>query len=148
MTWITDENGRRWVPHVPRKARKPAQPRRFANLKVGDQIMQKGTGFINGRPYKVYYVVTDIWFDPVRGQRDPVAGTMVGYCVLKEDGTPWQRKLSMPIRGLASQRFFPADIDYIDMAAKRAEAMADGKVVGIGKGHVIRRRPKIPGGGI
>lgn len=148
MTWITDDTGRRWVEPTPRKTRKPAQPRRFANLKVGDQIMQKGKRFDTGRPYKVYYLVTDIWFDPVRGQRDPVAGTMVGFCQINQDGTPWKRKSSMPIRGLAPQGFFPADIDYIGMAAKRAEALKEGKVVGIGKAAVIRRRPKIPGGGL
>lgn len=36
VTWIVDQNGRRWVPQQVRKRRKPARALRFADLKVGD----------------------------------------------------------------------------------------------------------------
>jgi hypothetical protein len=127
-----------------KKPRKLPRALRFANIKVGDQLMQKPTGHWY-RKLPLYYIVTDIWFDPVAGQNDPIAGTMVAIRQIGEDGEPRARKRGYPIRGLASQQFHYADIDYIAHARARREALNDGRVVGIGFGNVIRKRQKTPG---
>lgn len=142
----------------PRKVRKSPRALRFAEIKVGDQLMQTTTsaGWRGGIddmkapavPYSKttwYYIVTDMWFDPVAGQRDPVKGQMIGIQRLDEKGEPISRKVSHPIRGLASNRFHYADRDYIAFCKTRIDAMNDGAVVGIGMAGVIRRRPKVPG---
>jgi hypothetical protein len=146
VTWIVDDNGTRWVDVTRhRKTRKSPRAIKFAALKVGDQIMQKPRpGFYRG--IATYYVVTDIWFDPVAGQDNEAAGTMVGFAQVKSDGT-LSRKRSTPIRGLASQQYDYADKDYVGLATARAAAMKepDGAVVGIGYARTIRQRPKIAG---
>ncbi len=146
MTWIVDHGGTRWVDVTStKKKRKSPRALKFAALKVGDQIMQKPRpGFHRGIP--AYYVVTDIWFDPVAGQDDETAGRMVGFAQVKADGTLW-RKRSTTIRGLASQQYDYADTDYVGLAQARATAMGapDGTVVGIGYAQAIRKRPKIAG---
>ena len=160
MTWIYDDSGRRWVEPTPRKRRKPPAPRRFADLKVGDQLMQTSETHSLKRALSAneewvktayqsstaYFIVTDRWFDPVRGQDDPIAGQMVGYAQINARGGVSTHKSSMPIRGFASQRFEYADRDYIVWCKSRLEGMETGAVVGIGHGKVIRKRPKIPGG--
>jgi hypothetical protein len=55
------------------------------------------------------------------------------------------RKSSTTIRGLASQQYVYADIDYIALCKARGDAMQTGEVVGIGAGVNIRKRPKIAG---
>jgi hypothetical protein len=93
----------------------------------------------------VYYLVTDLWFDPVAGQNDPIRGQMVGFAQVKADGSI-TRKSSTTLRGLASQQYAYADLDYIALAKAKAAAVAEGdSVVSIRKAHEIRRRPKIAG---
>lgn len=144
MGWITDENGTRWVPAPARKRRKPGRALKFGEVEVGDQLVQRPKpGSRYGLP--VYYLVTDRWFDPVRGQDDPVKGQMVGLASITSSGVPGS-KISTTVRGLASQQYEYADIDYIGHCFSRADALGD-VVVGIGYGKVIRARPKQPGRG-
>ena len=92
--------------------------------------------------HAIYYIVTDLWFDPVIGQSDPIAGQMVGYSMIMSDGSIHKCKSSTTIRGLASQQFHYSDIDFIALAKTRAGVA---NVVGIGHANTIRKRPKIPG---
>jgi hypothetical protein len=143
MTWIYDQNGKRWVDPVPRKTRKAPRALKFGEVKVGDQIMQKPRdGWDRGTA--IYYVVTDLWFDPVEGQKDPLKGSMVGFAHIKSDGT-YDRKSSTTVRGLASQQYDFADVDYIALCTARNEAFRTGEVIGIGHAKTIRARPKISG---
>lgn len=144
MTWITDSGGTRWVEPVPRKRRKPGRALRFANLEVGQQLMRRPKANWY-RKIPQYYLVTDRWFDPVAGQTDPVAGQMVALCDIKSNGELSKRKSGTTLRGLASQQYEYADVDYLLLCRTRHEAMGDGKIVGIGMGSVIRKRPKTPG---
>lgn len=144
MTWITDGSGTRWVDIPQRPRRKPARALRFAALKIGDQIYRPPQKDWY-RKIPIYYVVTDLWFDPVEGQDDPIAGQMVGFAHICEDGTVGGRKTSTTIRGLASQQYHYADVDYISIARTRLEAAQNGSIVGIGHGRTIRARPKVPG---
>jgi len=151
MTWFTDGSGTRWVDDPqPKKRRASPRALRFAELAVGDQLMHEHSGFAIGtnRVRQVfYYVVTDLWFDPVRGQRDPVAGEMVAIRMLNRNtGEPHGGKHAHTRRGLASQGFQKSDIDFAALAEARRAAMAEGSVVvGIALGRVIRQRPKISG---
>lgn len=97
------------------------------------------------RKIPVYYVVTDLWFDPVAGQDDETAGRMVGLRQIGADGEPSGRKSATTLRGLASQQYHYADMDFIAHCKARLAGINDGAIVGIGKGVAIRRRPKIPG---
>ena len=157
MTQITDGGGTRWVAVPPRKTRKSPRAVRFAGIKVGDQVMktwtQKGwRGGIDdtrGPPREFsqatwYYIVTDLWFDPVAGQDNHVAGEMVAIAQVKPNGEIRSRKESHTKRGLASQGFHYADRDFITEGKTVVAAMKEGKVVGIGRGEIIRRRPKLP----
>lgn len=146
MTWITDGNGRRWVETPPRKRRKPARAIRFAAIKPGDQlVLNRPSAALDRRSYPIHYLVTDTWFDPVAGQDDETAGRMVAIQRIGNDGEIAGRKFAHTVRGLASQQYRYADLDYIAMCKARLAAHTEGKVVGIGKGSVIRRRPKLPG---
>lgn len=88
-----------------------------------------------------YYIVTDLWFDPVAGQENRVAGEMVAITRINENGTVAPRKESHTKRGLASQGFHYADLDIIALAEQRRAA---GNVVGIGFAKAIQQRPKLP----
>lgn len=135
----------RWTPiETKRKRRKSPRALRFAEIKVGDQLMRKPTESW-WRGIAMYFVVSDIWFDPVAGQDDPIRGQMIGVQQLDENGEPRKHKSAYPVRGLASQQFHYADMDYIAHCKARASAKVDGAVVSIQMGDVIRRRPKIPG---
>lgn len=145
MTQITDGSGTRWVEIPQRKKRKSPRAVRFAEIKAGDQLMRE-LGVWDARMHVWYYIVTDLWFDPVAGQDDETAGRMVAIrSICPRTGEPRHRKEPHTLRGLASQGFRYADIDFPAHVQAVKEAMADGEVVGIGKGHVIRRRPKVPG---
>lgn len=154
MTWITDNRGTRWVETTPRKRRKPPRAIRFANIQVGEQLMKvwKSKGWRGGKdnpsapPVDLsqsteYYIVTDLWFDPVAGQDDPLKGAMVGIARIQPNGSIAKRKEPHTKRGLASQQFHYADTDYIEFCARRKTAMKDGKVVGIGAGKSRTQRP-------
>lgn len=154
MTWITDDMGTRWVALPVRKKRKSPRAVRFANIKVGEQVMKAYTskGWRRGDDPRVpsreisqtiwYYIVTDLWFDPVAGQDNHVAGEMVAIARIDSGGTVLPRKEPHTKRGLASQGFHYADRDFITFAKQTREAE---NIVGIGFAQVIRRRPKIPG---
>lgn len=129
---------------VNRKRRKPSRALRFAELKVGDQLMKRPYGGDYGR-HSTYYLVTDLWFDPVAGQHDETAGRMVGLVRLGTDGEPHGTKSSTTLRGLASQQYHYSSIDYSAICKAKVEAVAAGELVGIGYGRVIRQRPKTPG---
>ena len=143
---IIYEDGKapRWVEIPQPKRRKSPRALRFAELKVGDQLMQKPADNWH-RKIPAYFVVTDMWSDPVAGQRDPVAGQMAAIVRINETGEPHGSKSGYPIRGLASQQFHYADIDYIEHAKSREAAKTSGAVIGIGAGRAIRARPKMPG---
>ena len=151
MTWVTDNNGTNWIEAPVRKRRKSPRALRFADIKVGDQLMQTYTsrwkrgGKKESSQSVSYYIVTDLWFDPVKGQKNHVAGEMVAIVQIQSDGSLWHHKEPHTKRGLASQRFHYADRDYIAERCALVEAVKDGSVIGIGKGRVIRQRPKIPG---
>ena len=144
MTWITDDGGTRWVEVPQKKRRSSPRARKFAEIKIGDQLMLKPAGTWY-RKVAMYYVVTDLWFDPVLGQDDALKGSMVGYQQIAQTGEPRHRKSSTTIRGLASQQFDYADIDYIAHCKATLAAMQAGEVIGIGRGRAIRARPKISG---
>lgn len=145
MTLIHDGNGTRWVEIPPRKRRKSPRALRFAEIAVGDQLMRTWPGFLDQGISVWYYVVTDLWFDPVAGQSDETAGRMVAIQRLDpRTGEPNYRKEPHTIRGLASQGFRYADLDYAAHVKAARQAAVEGKVIGIGRGIVIRRRPKVP----
>lgn len=155
---ITDNTGTRWVDTPPRKRRKPARALRFGEIKVGDQLMRVyttkgwrgGKDDMNGPAIELskdtwYYIVTDLWFDPVAGQRDPEAGNMVGIQHLdRVTAKPIGRKEARSRRGLASNGFTYADRDFVAFCAQRNEAMQTGNIVGIGRGRTLKKRPKLP----
>lgn len=134
--------------------RKPARALRFAEIKVGDQLMVRyATKFQQGDgkggwidktdPLKVwYYVVTDLFFDPVAGEHDDLAGRMVAIKRLDpRTGKPCQAKRSHTLRGLASNGYHYADIDFITQRALAIEATNEGRVINIAMGKIIRKRP-------
>jgi hypothetical protein len=146
MTWITDDTGRRWVEMKPRERRRSPRALRFAGLKVGDQLQRAWASALNPGQVVVYYVVTDLWFDPVAGQYDDTAGRMVAIQrICPREGEPYMRKEAHTLRGLASQGFGYCPIDYMAHVKAANAAAALGQIVGIGHGHVIRRRPRTPG---
>jgi hypothetical protein len=126
VTWITDGPGTRWVPHEPRKRRKPGRALRFADLKPGDVLIHRAkwkhevhvpptlethtlandnrrveTGVAVG-----FALCEARWFDPVAGESDPIAGEMVAVRALTDRGAApslWRHTL----RGLASNGYHP-----------------------------------------
>jgi len=144
MTWITDNAGTRWVEPAPRKRRKPARALRFDTIKVGDQLARKWKYHTSAQTIW-YYLVTDLWFDPVAGQRDETAGRMAAIQMIdSHTGELRGRKEAHTLRGLASQGFNFASLDYIAHVRATRQAMSDGAVVGIRHAHAIRARPKLP----
>jgi len=129
----------------PRKRRKSPRALRFADLKVGDQLLKVYSDPIDTEQKRTwYYLVTDLWFDPVAGQEDETAGRMVGIAHIDpRTGEPRSRKEATTLRGLASQGYRYSDLDFMTLRKTTIAAAIEGKVVGIGRGHVIRRRPKI-----
>jgi hypothetical protein len=145
MTLITDDTGTRWVEVPLRERRKSPRALRFAEIKVDDRIMRRWDWYAGGT-HVWYYVVTDLWFDPVAGQDDDTAGRMVAIRLLDpHTGEPTRRKQQHTVRGLASQGFRYADIDFTAHCRAARDGVASGAVVGIDEAHVIRRRPKQPG---
>jgi hypothetical protein len=159
MTWIYDgDKPRIWVEIPLPKRRKSPRALRFANLAVGDQLIKEwtskgwrgGIDDMNKPAIELskniwYYLVTDLWFDPVAGQDNDVAGRMVAIVHIDHHGFPHSRKEQHTLRGLASEGFHYADRDFIAFCRNRTEAMQNGTIVGIGMGSVIRKRPKQPG---
>lgn len=143
MTWITDDTGTRWVDMPPRVRRKPARALRFSEIRAGDQLMRRYKHY-DGTMQTWYYFVTDLWFDPVAGQSDETAGRMVAIMMLDaRTGDPWLRKEPHTVRGLASQGFHYADIDFPAHVKATNAAREEGKVAPISFAKVIRARPKL-----
>ena len=69
---------------------------------------------------------------------------MVGIQRIGGNGEPVGRKRAHTRRGLASNGYRYATIDYPTWRQQTNEAIRKGNVVGIGRAHVIRRRPKVP----
>lgn len=149
MTLVTEGSGTRWVEVKARKRRKSPRAVRFADIKVGDQVRKAwsipSVYMAHDRRVETFYIVTDLWFDPVRGQENYDAGRMAAISKINSDGTISPRKDAYPLRGLASQQFQYAGIDYLELTRIRKAAHDKGEVVGIGHGQVIRARPKVPG---
>lgn len=151
MTLIVDDNGTRWVELPKRKRRAKAKRGRFSEIDVGDQLVQcrsfSGTVLTDGTvrrhaPTTIYAIVTDLWFDPVRGDENAWSGQMVGIRMLDARGETIGPKRAHSRSALASEGYHKADFDYIAWAKVRLEEVQTGKVVGIHAGHVIRKRPK------
>jgi hypothetical protein len=145
MTWITGNTGTCWVEPEPRKRRPPGRAVRFAAVKVGDQLARTWPHYLNAGVTVWHYIVTDLWFDPVAGQKDETAGRLVAIQRIDwRTGDPVDRKEGHSLRGLASQGFRYAVLDYMAQVKATIAAKAAGEVVGIDLGHVIRQRPKVP----
>jgi hypothetical protein len=127
----------RWIDCTDIKSpRKSPRALRFSKLKVGDQlVLHPSKNWYRGIPQ--YAVVTDMWVDPVAGQDDKLKGSMVGYAHVKSDGSIGH-KTSTTIRGLASQRYQYADIDYISLCLIRNKKFIndDDVVVDIGRNNI------------
>lgn len=114
--------------------------RRFDGIKPGDQLEQSRYG-------KSYWIVTDTWFDPVKGQNNPQQGDMVAIQQINHNtGNPRPSKTAHTIRGLASNGYTWASRDWMSFFRSRLAAHQEGTVVGIGHARTIRKRPKSPGG--
>jgi hypothetical protein len=145
-TKIVNDDGARWVEAPVRKPRKPPRALRFSEIKVGDQLVLPPTdNFFRKIP--TFFIVTDLWFDPVAGEDDETAGRMVAVQQIGPTGEPRHGKRPYTVRGLASNGYRYADIDYIGQCKAFLEGVETGQVVGIGKGAAIRRRPKLPRSG-
>jgi hypothetical protein len=162
MTIVVDGSGTRWV-EVPRtKRRRAPRALRFAEIKVGDQLVCRRKArweTYEKRPIQTanidplmrkheketitYAIVTDLWFDPVAGEEDPISGQMVAIRYLR-DGEPVGNKWSHTRRGLATNSYHYADFDVIEHYRRLREGIEAGEVTGISKGKVYRRRPKLP----
>lgn len=125
------------------RLREPGDVKRFEALAVGDQLEQRT---LYGGHHLSYWLVTDLWFDPVRGQHRPYSGQMAGVAHIRPDGE-LSPKWGHSRHALATLGYHYAKIDYLALAKARAEALAtnDNTVVGIGYANAIRRRPKAPG---
>jgi hypothetical protein len=147
MTQNAGGDEKLWVRLPERKRRKPSRAVRFANLRVGDQLMHRWAHYSGEGSQVHYFVVTDLWFDPVAGQFDETAGRMVALQMIDPHTgcARHEHKRSHTLRGLASQGMHYADVDAMTVGKARLAAMQNGSVVGIGYARVIRKRPKIPG---
>lgn len=152
MTWITDDSGRRWVALPVRKRRASPKGRRFADVRVGDWLEGGEWGRVdvdyNGRKIpKMFFLVTDHWFDPVAGQEDAEKGALFAIARLtgldNETGEPcYCRKSSFTRYGLASQGYHYSSIhDPVALLKATFEGVQAGSVVSIGSGK--RNRPRI-----
>lgn len=130
-----------------RKKRKPVRAVRFADVKVGDQLVVRFNNY-DDTVRDWFYQVTHIWFDPVAGFRaegepDQEAGIMVAIQRINSMGIPYGRPDKHTRRGLASQKYHYAKIDYIGMCKARLEGLNAGSVVGIGAAKRIKKHPSL-----
>lgn len=101
MTRIYTSDGTFDAEPPPRKRRAKPRALRFADVRVGDELSKRMIW--HGQRAVTFYVVTDLWFDPVAGQFDNEAGNMVA--VRRIEPFPTDRKDPHSRRGLASQGF-------------------------------------------
>jgi len=127
-----------------------AMARRFDTIKVGDQLCERrGSEHLYHRLPASFFLVTDLWFDPVRGQYRHASGEMVAIQRIGWDGSPRGPKYAHTIRGLAQAGYQIAEMDFQTLALLRVEAMREGTVIGISAGHRLRKqraglpRPKL-----
>ena len=119
---------------------------KFENLKLGDQVMRQSTlvwtsadGSGSQRNPDEYYLVTDFWFDPVKGQHKAASGEFVAIQrICHRTGELIGSKRAHTRRGLASNSYSMADRDFMEYVKARNQAYTDGKVVGIGQGRKRR----------
>jgi len=111
--------------------------RRFDDIKVGDQLVARRRAEpARGLPC-LHYLVTDLWYDPVRGQQRRSSGEMVAIQTIWWDGTLRGSKYAHTIRGLAQAGLQFADTDFQGNAQALTEALHDGSVISLG---AARRR--------
>lgn len=110
---------------------------RFDGIQVGEQVMRQQTivyhqgGVHQGHPE--YYLITDVWFDPCKGQHSTPKGEMVAIQQIgSRTGDLTGNKCAHTRRGLASNGYQPADRDFMKFVKDRLEAYHEGKVIGIG----------------
>jgi len=149
MTQVTDNNGTRWVDDQQPKRKAPAKGRRFADVKLGDQLTNSKIfdriACKYGHPGRpLYFIVTEAWFDPVVGQKNREKGELFAVQRIGSGGVPTGRKDAHTRIGLATRGYYYADIDYIAFCKNRAGAGS--AFTPIGMGHIIRRRHKTPDG--
>lgn len=89
-------------------------------IEVGDQFVERSSG--------TAVVVTDLWFDPVRGQKRPAGGMMAAVQAIGPDGVPRAYKRAYT-RGQLAADFDRADRNI--MSARRAAAAASARDAGI-----------------
>lgn len=140
-----------------RKRRRKPRPLRFAQISVGDVLIQRRKTIralrvarpikpANDDPQEPIYVpaiatsfavVTDLWFDPVYGQCEDIDGQMVGF-QFWVDGAGVGTKMSDNRRGLQRRGWDFATPDQIadaqgeyDRERRRRQAVRDGEVTPI-----------------
>lgn len=126
----------------PKPPRKPAN-RRFADVAVGDYLIKERKYRLGERLVRSmeYSIVTDLWFDPVKGEEDRQKGDMVAIATITRGRT--FGKQAHTLRGLASNGWKYFGGDPFDLHDTLVEAVKSERVVGIGQAHIIRKRPKI-----
>lgn len=143
-TYIVDTGGiGRFVKRAPRKRRRAPRALRFADLQPGAVLVHRGK-FTTERHGETimqvansntiqevkttacFVVVTDRWFDPCAGQRDPVAGEMAATRYVGPDGAV-SSKQRHTLRGLAMQGYSYATPEQAqavsDFVAERVQLM-------------------------
>lgn len=145
------------------KRRRAPRALRFAEVKVGDILIQRDKlrGYIErGEPTAMptancnnrmepmhatcWAIVTDLWLDPVLAERDETRGRMVGLRYF-QNGQAVGSKWSTTLRGLASQQWnYATQEEIAEQEAKRRliEAVRAGEAVPISRSP--KARPKGP----
>lgn len=146
-TFVSGDGWGQFVRRVERKRRRKPRAIRFAEVKVGDVLVQRDRLQYTSETVKPtivptantnaelvehratsWAVVTDLWLDPVAGECDEVAGQMVGLRTLRH-GVEVGNKWSTTRRGLASQQWhYATEVEIADLAKRRraVEAIRSG----------------------
>lgn len=117
MTWVTDNNGTRWVEPQPRKRRRGARNIRFRDLQPGTVLIgqHKSISYVtvpvkpgtaNDNAFERIKITSQIvlcedrWFDPVAGQNDDLAGQMASIRYIFWNGIHGAKR-AHTLRGLS-----------------------------------------------
>lgn len=92
---------------------------RFQNVKPGDALVSWCQNWTTKEWRCEHWIVTDRWFDPVRGQDKRMKGEMVAIRMLRH-GRLGGMKSAHTVRGLAWNGFHYADSDPGPPVTKRA----------------------------